>query len=39
MKRLLGIMLFVAFALALGGATIACQPCDDPSQLWCPDQW
>ncbi len=31
--------MLVLFAAALAGTTTACEPCSDPSQLICPDEY
>lgn len=33
------ILLALFLLFAAGAALTGCQPCDDPSQLYCPDQW
>ena len=38
MKRMLGLLMLALFLTALASTTIACQPCEDPSQLFCPDE-
>jgi len=38
MTRLCRVALVALSFLVLGNVS-ACQPCDDPSQLICPDQW
>ena len=38
MKSFLTSLFLVLFVVTAAGAQ-ACEPCDDPSQLWCPDEW
>jgi len=40
MKRFAVAVVLALLALTAIASTSGCrQPCEDPSQIWCPDQW
>ena len=39
MSRIVVFVLFIAAAALFTTSLTGCEPCEDPSQLWCPDEW
>lgn len=39
MYRLVVACVIIALATLFTTTLTGCEPCDDPSQLWCPDEW
>ncbi len=39
MKRAPLALCLLALVTLLAAALAGCQPCEDPSQVWCPDEW
>jgi len=39
MVRVVALCCLVALAALFAAGANSCEPCNDPSQLWCPDEW